>query len=115
MGSQMEEQKEVLSQKLESAVDNLADLQKRSKESKQYRNENLSNNVGDTDVNMRKLTGELESLRQSLRSAELQRNEFQVENKSLTNRKRLVKELTTSLNLSQKREGEIQRLEGKVF
>jgi len=137
--SQMEEQKEVLSQKLESAVDNLADLQKRSKESNQYRNENLSNNVGDTDVNMRKLTGELESLRQSLRSAELQRNEFQVENKSLTNRirtlvgieagnddtevaddlrntrERLVKELTTSLNLSQKREGEIQRLEGKVF
>jgi chromosome segregation ATPase len=121
--SQMEEQKEALSQKLESVVDDLAAIDAVEIE---------------TDVEIRKLTEELESTRQSLRTNELQRNDLHFENQSLTNRirmlvgneaenndtdvadglrktrERLVEELTTSLNISQRRDDEIKSLENKV-
>jgi chromosome segregation ATPase len=121
--SQMEEQKEALSQKLESVVDDLAAIDAVEIE---------------TDIEIGKLTEDLESTRQSLRTTELQRNDLHVENQSLTNRirmlveieaenndtdvadglrntrERLVDELTTSLNISRRRDDEIQTLEGKI-
>ena len=121
--SQMEEQKEALSQKLESVVDDLAAIDAVEIE---------------TDIEIGKLTEDLESTRQSLRTTELQRNDLHVENQSLTNRirmlveieaetndtdvsdglsntrERLVDELTTSLNISERRDDEIQTLESKI-
>ena len=119
----MEEQKEALSQKLESVVDDLAAIDAVEIE---------------TDIEIGKLTEDLESTRQSLRTTELQRNDLHVENQSLTNRirmlveieaenndtdvsdglrntrERLVDELTTSLNISERRDDEIQTLESKI-
>lgn len=92
------------------------------------------------NTEIRKLTAKLESTRESLRSIQLERNKFQVENQSLTNRinmfvrkdvaiindtdvtddlrntrERLVEEVTAALKLTKKREDEIQRLEIKIF
>lgn len=130
---QKEETHEVFSQELESASgSNFVDLQKRNEDSHLL--------VGtENNTEIRKLTEELESTRESLRSIELERNMFQVENQSLTNRinmlvkndvtviddtdvaddlrntrERLVEELKIALKLSKRREDEIQQLENKV-
>mmetsp|Transcript_18293 Transcript_18293/g.50980 ORF Transcript_18293/g.50980 Transcript_18293/m.50980 type:complete len:1339 (+) Transcript_18293:353-4369(+) len=102
--SQMEEQKEALSVELESAIDNLADLKKHFKES-QERKESLSSDIfdklqaniqaaraadQDTAIQIKNLTDQLESDRQSLKMTKLQQNELETDEQSQKNRTRLL-------------------------
>jgi hypothetical protein len=107
--SQMEDQKEALSQKLESAVDNLADLQKQNKEATQLDErlgadiigklqENLESEQAvdeETEMHIRNLTEQVEFERQSLRSSEVQRSQLETENETLKNQIRILLEMNS--------------------
>ena len=95
--AQMEEQKEALSQELESAVDNLTDFQKRVKESRE-RDERHSADIMDklkqnlesaqavdieTEIIITTLKEEIESERKLLHASEVQRSKLETENEDL--------------------------------
>lgn len=103
--SQIEEQKEALSQKLESAVDNLADLEKQfgrlaktEHESREI-DERLNTDIVDklqenlesaqavdeeTEIYIKKLTEQVELERRSFLTSELQRGDLENKNEALT-------------------------------